>query len=260
MKRIFMNKIKALEISKIPFLSILKDRLGFKNRVGLPHANGRFEFSTSLNWLLLGGIFLAAASAMASESRLPSAFNGYTPEECIECHRTGSEESSLQISVETFEASVHGQAVTCMECHTAIRDASHMEQSGEDVVACEACHPAQFEKPDWFSRLSFFQIASHHKADFSTAYRVDNCLGCHQGAGAHGETTPINDQNCHLCHTPDSKDALWGAIHAGEDKDPAVVVVSICFFGGIFIVLLRRVLDIVFSFSGRKIKVEGDPH
>jgi hypothetical protein len=217
-------------------------------------------FTHKISWLFLGGVLLATVSAMASERGVPSAFNGYTPEDCIECHRSGSEESSLQVSVDTFEASVHGQAVTCTECHTAILDASHMEQSGEDVVACEACHPAQFKKAGWFSRLSSFQIASHPKADFSTAYRKDNCLGCHQGTGAHGETKPINGQTCYLCHTPDSKDALWGAIHTGEDRDPTVVVVSICFFGGIFIVLLRRVLDIVFSFPGHKIKVEGDPH
>jgi hypothetical protein len=37
--------IRELEISEIPFVVISKDRLGFKNRVGLPHVNGIFESS-----------------------------------------------------------------------------------------------------------------------------------------------------------------------------------------------------------------------
>ncbi|MFH0730916.1 MAG: hypothetical protein V2B19_31810 [Pseudomonadota bacterium] len=217
-------------------------------------------FMKKISWLVLGGVFFAAVSAMASKAGAPSAFNGYTPEDCIECHRSGSDESSLQISIETFEASVHGQSVTCMECHTAIRDESHMEQSDVDVVACDACHPTQSQKTGWFSRLSSFQIASHPKADFATAYRADNCLGCHQGIGAHGETKPINDQTCFLCHTPNSKDALWGTIHAGEDKDLTVVLIYLCFFGAVFIVLLRRFLDIVFIFPWHKKEVEGDRH
>jgi hypothetical protein len=204
-------------------------------------------FMTKISGLILGG-FLFATVSMASESAVPSAYRGYTPEDCIECHRPGSEESSLHVSIETFEASVHGQAVTCTECHTAIRDEAHMEQSGTDEVACDTCHPAQVKKTDWFSRLGSFQIASHPKADFATAYRADNCLGCHQGIGKHGETKPINDQNCYLCHTPDSKDALWGTLHAGEDQEPALALVYLCFFGGILIVLLRRFLDIVFTF------------
>jgi hypothetical protein len=217
-------------------------------------------FMNKINRLLLGGIFLAAASAMASDSGVPSAYNSYTSEDCIECHRSGSEESSLQISVETFEASVHGQAITCVECHTAIRDESHTEQSGADVVTCNGCHPTQSRKSGWFSRLSSFQIASHPKADFATAYREDNCLGCHQGTGAHGEAEPIDDQTCFLCHTPNSKDALWGTFHAGEDKNLTVVLIYLCFFGAVFIVLLRQFLDIVFIFPWHKKEVEGDRH
>ena len=37
-------------------------------------------------------------------------------------------------------------------------------------------------KPAFSHGFPLFQIASHNKADFATAYKKDNCLGCHQGA------------------------------------------------------------------------------
>ena len=54
-------------------------------------------------------VMLMVGHARASEA-MPKQKQrlAYTPEDCIECHRTGSEESELQISVEAYEASVHG--------------------------------------------------------------------------------------------------------------------------------------------------------
>ena len=42
----------------------------------------------------------------------------YTDAACIECHRTGSDESGRHIAVETYQDAVHGQDVTCQDCHT----------------------------------------------------------------------------------------------------------------------------------------------
>jgi hypothetical protein len=50
-----------------------------------------------------------------------------------------------------------------------------------------------------------------------------NCLGCHQGAGAHGEKKPINDQDCNKCHND-----LMGFMHPKADsaKQPGIFALA----------------------------------
>jgi hypothetical protein len=75
-------------------------------------------------------------------------------------------------------------------------------------------------KPDYLSWFTSLQIVSHGKQDFGKAYSRGNCLGCHQGEGAHGEKRPINDQDCAKCH----KD-LMGFMHPKADsaKQPGIL-------------------------------------
>lgn len=195
---------------------------------------------------LLAGIFAPATASQDAE--------GYTEDDCMECHRTGSEESSLHISLENYELSVHGGAVTCLECHTGITDEAHMEGDGVDPVDCNGCHEMETKKIDLFSIFSSSQIVSHKKANFTNIYKIDNCLGCHQGAGRHGETEPINDQDCYKCHDPNIKAAMWGYMHP-DTKDKALVVIigHMCFAVFILVLLFRRFLMPVFNtFSSRK--------
>ncbi len=56
-------------------------------------------------------IFTAAQAAFA-----------YTSQDCINCHKIGSSESTLQISIDEFKSSVHGEEATCQECHTLVED------------------------------------------------------------------------------------------------------------------------------------------
>jgi hypothetical protein len=64
----------------------------------------------------------------------------YSPEACIQCHRQGARESSLQISVENFRKSVHGKVLECEDCHTNIIDSSHETLKGSSSVSCGECH------------------------------------------------------------------------------------------------------------------------
>lgn len=250
-------------------------------------------------------VMLMVGHARASESETETAA-AYTPEDCIECHRTGSEESDLQISVEAYEASVHGgEEITCLDCHTEVVDDEHQSTEGSGAVDCSACHeqenrhglngpdeqrpqcydchtrhdmlsktdPASAVHPDqlpatcagchapesgetgFFSWFPAFQIASHNKADFATAYGKDNCLGCHQGAAAHGESEPINDQDCHKCHlSPEAAGAMWGVMHPKADMDTQPTVFAAASIYQIFIViglvvLLGKFLGPVFGSS-----------
>jgi hypothetical protein len=86
---------------------------------------------------------------------------------------------------------------------------------------CATCHPAEAGRLSYLSWFASLQIVSHGKQDFSKPYGLGNCLGCHQGAGAHGEEKAINDQDCYKCHN-----VLMGYMHpkAESPKQPGVLV------------------------------------
>ncbi len=65
---------------------------------------------------------------------------GYTPEDCIRCHKEGSPESILHISREGYEASIHGRETTCQDCHTGVIDKDHETIKGSGAVDCGQCH------------------------------------------------------------------------------------------------------------------------
>lgn len=254
------------------------------------------NYALMLSLVLTLGI---TGHAGASESA-----TAYTTEDCIECHRLESEESTLLISVDVYDMSVHGlEEITCLDCHTVVVDDEHQTTEGSGAVDCSECHEqenqhgwngAEEERPqchdchtrhdmltktdpassvhpdrlpvtcggchpastgdnDYFSWFPAFQIASHNKADFGNTYADDNCLGCHQGAGAHGESEPINDQSCYRCHSsPDEAGAMWGYMHPKADRttQPAVFAAASIYQVSVvvgLIILLGKILNIVFD-------------
>ena len=213
-------------------------------------------------------IFTAAQAAFA-----------YTTQECIDCHRTGSTESKLQISIDEFKASSHEEEATCQDCHTMVEDESHETTPGSGATdcsecheqenphgwgsntgtrpqcyschtrhgmlakddprsstnsqrlkeTCKSCHTRESGETDYFSWLPSLQIASHSKQDFSQVYDRTNCLGCHQGQAAHGESEPISDQTCFTCHVSlDGQNKLLGYIHSKADarRQPGVLAAA----------------------------------
>ncbi len=219
------------------------------------------NISKTASLYLLSLLLLTALPADASQSESqPETESIYTQEECIECHSFGSEDSSLHISVEEYKASAHGQEVTCMECHTKVLDEEHESEEGSGAVTCRECHPAESGEVSFWVRFSSFSVASHNKGDFGNVYEKDNCLGCHQGAGAHGEKTPINDWQCYKCHLdPDAKGAMWGDMHPKPDKQLAMSVSATLYmflFAGLFIIALRKLLDFTFDTIPARIKTK----
>ncbi len=202
-----------------------------------------------LGLFLLCGIF---PPAWASED-----ISGYTPEECMKCHRLKSGESSLLVSLEKYESSAHGRTLTCLGCHPDITGDEHMEGDGIKPVDCSRCHGMKTGRTGIFSRFTTFRISSHGKADFAGNYKIDNCLGCHQGAGAHGEAGPINDQDCFKCHDSGLKNALWGKIHPDQrNKALPVVILHIC-FALFFLFAFMRQMNPVFDRVLGKINNKG---
>ena len=154
----------------------------------------------------------------------------------------------------------HGAGATenrprCFSCHTRHNilspdDPQSTVHADQLRQTCRACHPGQsgsFEYLTWFTSI---QVASHPKQDFSKTYTRENCLGCHQGRAAHGETDPVDDQNCYTCHLDDDgHNKLWGVMHpdAHLENQPGVFTASVTYqlvlitmlFGG-FRWLMRR--------------------
>jgi hypothetical protein len=248
----------------------------------------------------------APAPAVA-EAPAPAA---YTAKDCINCHRMGSSESSLHISMDAFAASVHGQDLTCLDCHTNVKDESHEGDEAARVVNCNSCHdqennhgegapadarpkcqschpahsmlfkndprsavnpanlsktcakchPETAKKDNGFSAIATWQIASHKKGDFGCSYDTTNCIGCHQGKAVHGETAPINDQNCATCHLPkDGKSAMWGRIHPKADQTTQlggflVKSANVLGIALVLILVLAKVLDYVFDTIPNKLR------
>ena len=64
----------------------------------------------------------------------------YSTDDCIQCHDVGNEEGRLIVSVKAFKNSVHGNEVSCQECHTDIVDETHITDEKSMGVDCTQCH------------------------------------------------------------------------------------------------------------------------
>lgn len=170
--------------------------------------------------------------------------------DCTQCHDRENRHGTPSI----------GRRPKCFDCH-----ARHNIRSKEDPQAsvhadrleqtCKACHPLQSGAMRYFSWFTSIQIASHPKQDFSFVYTRQNCLGCHQGKAAHGETAPVNDQNCHVCHLgDDGKHKLLGVIHpdAKLATQPGVFTAAFAYQLALFIMVISGFRRLVRYFSKRK--------
>lgn len=147
---------------------------------------------------------------------------------------------------------------SCHDCHPAHRtrpktDPASAVHPDNLPGTCAECHPTESGKTELFTWFPSFRIASHNKGDFAAAYEDDNCIGCHQGAAVHGESEPINDQDCYKCHlSRDEPGAMWGYAHPKADatEQPTVFAAASVYMGFIvlgLIMFLRKFLDIVFD-------------
>ena len=120
-----------------------------------------------------------------------------------------------------------GTRPQCYSCHTRhdILKGDHEKSSVHPEQlkkTCGACHPAQAGKIGFLPWLASLKVRSHGKEDLGCSYDEKDCLGCHQGKAAHGETV-LNDRSCPECHFPSQGQApLMGALHpsAGSRSNP----------------------------------------
>jgi hypothetical protein len=122
---------------------------------------------------------------------------GFTAEDCIWCHKTGSSDSSLRIDVEVFNASIHGREITCLDCHTDIRNKDHETIKRSKLVDCNICH----------------DVKNSHAQAVGSARRPQ-CFSCHTKHAIftkENELSTINPKNlkktCSSCHPTECGDS-----------------------------------------------------
>lgn len=193
-------------------------------------------------------------------------FNGSAHGEevsCLECHANvvaadhqetpGSGAVDCSACHDTINQ--HGAGASegrpkCFNCHTRHNilspgDPMSSVYAGRLQQTCRACHPGQSGSIGYLAWFPSIQVASHPKQDFSLVYTRENCLGCHQGRAVHGETEPVDGQNCYTCHLDgDGRNKLWGVMHpeVQPQKQPGVFAAIVTYqfvlvmmiFGGFF--------------------------
>ncbi len=158
--------------------------------------------------------------------------------------------------------SPRGVRPRCQDCHPphaifAMDDPRSAVGPDRMAATCAQCHPVQSGRVGYLSWLPSLKIATHLKADLSGAdYHQGNCLGCHQGQAAHGESAPINRASCPRCHMsgPDGKAPMLGVFHAQADpkRQPGVFAVAMIYQVLIGAFLVGGIVFFVGKLSGVK--------
>jgi len=126
----------------------------------------------------------------------------------------------------------------CHDCHTkhAILGKVDPDSSiNEDNFSrtCGPCHSSQFGHAGFLTWLPSVQIKTHGKQDLSRDFDEEDCLGCHQGKGAHGESVLLNDRDCWKCHFPKNGRArVMGNIHPkSKEKNDTRYIIAGAVYG-----------------------------
>ncbi len=156
--------------------------------------------------------------------------------DCLDCHQKKNR---------------HGGSIAenskpqCVDCHSRHRIYQKVHpastvHANRIAQTCRNCHPEESGELTYLSLLPSLRIESHNKQDLGTYYSPDNCLGCHQGQGAHGEAMKLTDDTCASCHIDeDGNSLLLGYMHTKADleKQPGVYAVAFIYqFSLIFLV------------------------
>lgn len=127
---------------------------------------------------------------------------GYTPGDCIKCHKEGSPESRLNIFLEGYESSIHGREITCQDCHTGVIDEDHKTMKGSGAVDCSECHDQE----------------NRHGLKSKNEYRP-RCYSCHtthaifekdsEFSSVHGKNLKKTCKTCHPAESGDRDYMSW---------------------------------------------------
>ncbi len=126
---------------------------------------------------------------------------------CTKCH---TEHAAVGVfrKPRAFDHSMLAARIqkSCHRCHSAPRDALHVQLSGE----CGACHTQQSWKPTTFDHSRYFRFDRHHLPDCGSCHpgqKYDHytCYSCHEHSASkirneHLEEGIRDFRNCTACH------------------------------------------------------------
>ena len=130
-------------------------------------------------------------------------------ETCLACHADASlavtlpsgESRSLQVDAGTFARSVHGDKLTCVDCHADITEVPHQARAFQTkrefslayYENCKRCHFANYTKT-----LDSMHFGALARGDRTAPLCVD-CHGAHDVARPNQPRTRVS-QTCARCH------------------------------------------------------------
>ena len=115
----------------------------------------------------------------------------YTELDCINCHMKEDSKTGLQININEYRSTIHGQVLECLDCHQDIKDSSHIEIDDSEKVNCQMCHEEK----------------TLHTPDGSVTCK--SCHTPHYTYGVNDPRSPVHYKNlrdtCGKCHTEQSQ-------------------------------------------------------
>ncbi|MGE3841375.1 MAG: cytochrome c3 family protein [Vicinamibacterales bacterium] len=152
-------------------------------------------------WLLVAAVFTQPIPAVPS--------HGEQTETCLTCHADealsvtlpSGETRALSVDADTFGRSVHGDKLTCVDCHTDTTTIPHdarlfqtrREFTRAYTEQCKRCHFANFAKT-----MDGVHARALERGDTTAPLCVD-CHGAHDVAAA-AEPRGRISQTCAKCH------------------------------------------------------------
>jgi predicted CXXCH cytochrome family protein len=158
-------------------------------------------------WLLLFTWLWTPTSAAAQSSSATSAKEEI--ETCLGCHSDGTlavtfadgKTHTLAVDGAMFGASVHGQQMTCTDCHAGMGELPHPERTFRNLAeyrasfreVCKSCH---FENYSQSLDGVHYALASHGND------RAPYCADCHTAHGIQpaGKPRTAISRTCARCH------------------------------------------------------------
>ena len=127
---------------------------------------------------------------------------GYTPEDCIRCHKEGSPESRLNMSLKEYEASIHRREMPCQDCHTGVIDENHKTMKGSGAVDCSQCH-------DQENRHGFKSKNEHRPRCYSCHTTHAIFEKANELSSVHGKNLKKTCKTCHPVECGDRDYMSW---------------------------------------------------
>jgi hypothetical protein len=129
--------------------------------------------------------------------------SGYTEQDCISCHDTKNTNKSVYVDIDTFRGTVHGESLSCVDCHTGISEENHTKGKECKKVDCSLCH----EQRNLHAANKSVKCSSCHPPHL--IYRKNDVR-----SSVHGNNLKKTCGQCHIKQT--EQESFWSSFKSYE--------------------------------------------